>query len=777
MLLSKDCRMKNYITLLFLLLICVGVQAQNLVRFEHFFDTDPGHGLGTITNITPTTLINDFSIPLNTGALSTGFHKLYIRAQNATNQWTHTHIRDFYVVPLTTPSPDITQIEYFFDTDPGIGLATQISFSAAATITNLAIDISAVPLSSGFHKLYLRSKTSDGIWTHTHVRDFYVMNVGVAENIVKFEYFFDADPGFDNGIAAPVAPPSPTVTDQDIFADVSALSIGAHTIYLRAKDSGGEWTQVMTGSFSVTVAPPPTITSFAPTSGPVGTTVVITGTNFSATPSNNIVNFNGTSAVVTASNATSITANVPVGATTGPIRVTVAGNTANSTTNFIVTVCPVAPTVTPNQGCENTTVTLAASGGTNGQYRWYTVTTGGTAISGETNSNYTTPILSATTTYYVAINDGTCESTRTAVTATINPLPSAPSTTGVTACGPTASVLLTAAGGVTGQYRWYTVATGGTAITGETNSTYTTPTLSATTTYYVSINNGTCESIRASAIATITPLPTPPTAIGASVCPATSATLVASGGTNGQYKWYSVSTGGTPMAGQSNSSFSTPPLSTTVTYYVTITIGVCESTRTPVTATILTAGCAPVITPQPLATQVEGKIVLDLKPLITTPGTLDVNSIKVVGQPSSGAIATVANGVLTIDYTGKPFSGLESITLEACNTNSTCSQQQFSIEVVGDITIYNAISANGDNKNPNFVLRYIEVLAETQSNKVSIFNRWGDMVWEGVDYNNTSMVFSGLNNNGGDLPSGTYFYKIEFASGRKTETGYLSLKK
>ena len=777
MLLSKDCRMKNYITLLFLLLICVGVQAQNLVRFEHFFDTDPGHGLGTITNITPTTLINDFSIPLNTGALSTGFHKLYIRAQNATNQWTHTHIRDFYVVPLTTPSPDITQIEYFFDTDPGIGLATQISFSAAATITNLAIDISAVPLSSGFHKLYLRSKTSDGIWTHTHVRDFYVMNVGVAENIVKFEYFFDADPGFDNGIAAPVAPPSPTVTDQDIFADVSALSIGAHTIYLRAKDSGGEWTQVMTGSFSVTVAPPPTITSFAPTSGPVGTTVVITGTNFSATPSNNIVNFNGTSAVVTASNATSITANVPVGATTGPIRVTVAGNTANSTTNFIVTVCPVAPTVTPNQGCENTTVTLAASGGTNGQYRWYTVTTGGTAISGETNSNYTTPILSATTTYYVAINDGTCESTRTAVTATINPLPSAPSTTGVTACGPTASVLLTAAGGVTGQYRWYTVATGGTAITGETNSTYTTPTLSATTTYYVSINNGTCESIRASAIATITPLPTPPTAIGASVCPATSATLVASGGTNGQYKWYSVSTGGTPMAGQSNSSFSTPPLSTTVTYYVTITIGVCESTRTPVTATILTAGCAPVITPQPLATQVEGKIVLDLKPLITTPGTLDVNSIKVVGQPSSGAIATVANGVLTIDYTGKPFSGLESITLEACNTNSTCSQQQFSIEVVGDITIYNAISANGDNKNPNFVLRYIEVLAETQSNKVSIFNRWGDVVWEGVDYNNTSMVFSGLNNNGGDLPSGTYFYKIEFASGRKTETGYLSLKK
>jgi gliding motility-associated-like protein len=760
-----------------LFLFGVNVNAQNLVRFEHFFDTDPGYGSGTITNVTPAPTITNFDIPLSTGSLTPGFHKLYIRAQNASNVWTHTHIRDFYIVPLTTPTPNLTQLEYFFDTDPGIGLAIQVSFTAATTITNLPIDITTTSLTPGFHKLYVRTKTVDNKWTHTQVRDFYVLNAGTSQNIVKFEYFFDTDPGFDNGIAAPVAPPSPTVTDQDIFADVSALSIGAHTIYLRAKDSGGEWTQVSTGSFTVTVAPPPTITSFAPTSGPVGTTVVITGTNFSATPSNNIVNFNGTPAVVTASTATSITANVPVGATTGPITVTVAGNTANSTTNFIVTVCPIAPTAPPNQGCENTTVTLAASGGTNGQYRWYTVATGGTAISGETNSNYTTPILSATTTYYVVINDGTCESTRTAVAATINPLPSAPSTTGASACGPTASVLLTAAGGVAGQYRWHTVATGGTAITGETNSTYTTPTLSATTTYYVSINNGTCESIRASAIATITPLPTPPTTTGASICPATSATLVASGGTNGQYKWYSVSTGGTPMAGQSNSSFSTPPLSTTVTYYVTITIGVCESTRTPVTATILTAGCAPVITPQPLATQVEGKIVVDLKPLIATPGTLDVNSIKVVGQPSSGAIATVANGVLTIDYTGKPFSGIESITLEACNTNGTCSQQQFSIEVVGDITIYNAISANGDNKNPNFVLRYIEVLAETQSNKVSIFNRWGDVVWEGVNYNNTSVVFSGQNNNGGDLPSGTYFYKIEFGSGRKTETGYLSLKK
>ena len=141
-------------------------------------------------------------------------------------------------------------------------------------------------------------------------------------------------------------------------------------------------------------------------------------------------------------------------------------------------------------------------------------------------------------------------------------------------------------------------------------------------------------------------------------------------------------------------------------------------------------------------------------------------------------MATIdVNFNLIINYTGVSFAGLDELTLEVCDLGGACAQQKIFIEVIGDIIVYNAISPNGDIKNPNFILRYIEVLAETQKNKVSIYNRWGDVVWEGVDYNNTSMVFSGLNNNGGELPSGTYFYKIEFGSGRKTETGFLALRR
>jgi hypothetical protein len=48
------------------------------------------------------------------------------------------------------------------------------------------------------------------------------------------------------------------------------------------------------------------------------------------------------------------------------------------------------------------------------------VPTGGTAITGQTNSSYTTPVIAATTTYYVSINNGTCESSRTPVVAAID---------------------------------------------------------------------------------------------------------------------------------------------------------------------------------------------------------------------------------------------------------------------------------------------------------------------------------------------------------------------
>jgi hypothetical protein len=80
----------------------------------------------------------------------------------------------------------------------------------------------------------------------------------------------------------------------------------------------------------------PTITSLSRTSGDVGVSVMITGTNFGSTQGSSTVTFNGTTASPTSWSATSITTMVPTGATTGNVVVTVAGAFSNGV-NFTVT--------------------------------------------------------------------------------------------------------------------------------------------------------------------------------------------------------------------------------------------------------------------------------------------------------------------------------------------------------------------------------------------------------------------------------------------------------
>ena len=84
----------------------------------------------------------------------------------------------------------------------------------------------------------------------------------------------------------------------------------------------------------------PTITTFSPSSGIVGTSVTISGTNFSSTLSSNTVKFNGTTAALSSGNTTQLIATVPSSASTGKITVTVGANTATSASDFTITTPP-----------------------------------------------------------------------------------------------------------------------------------------------------------------------------------------------------------------------------------------------------------------------------------------------------------------------------------------------------------------------------------------------------------------------------------------------------
>ncbi len=460
----------------------------------------------------------------------------------------------------------------------------------------------------------------------------------------------------------------------------------------------------------------PSITSFTPATGPVGTPVTITGTGFSGTPTNNEVKFfNNITATVTSSTATSINTTVPASSVTGKISVTVNCVTVQSATDFTVSVAT-APTIisfTPASGPVGTTVTIT---GTN-----FSTTPASNIVA----FNGTTAVVTASTT--------------TSITTTV------PS------------------GATTGTI---TVTVSGNTATSATDFTVTVP-----------------------AALTITTQP-----VNFPTCPGDIATFTtaATGTTNITYQWqikfdgfFTDITDGNGYSGTSTSVFTinTNQNNGVGVFRCRINGDAAAQVLTNEVFITLKFNCngnqPPVIEANTVATQVGGIVMLDLTSLISDPDdNLDISSLQLLSNVSEqGATASLNGMVLTLDYHGINFLGTDHVSLAVCDLLTECIQQEITIEVGGDVIIFNAVSPNGDGENDFFIIQYINILPATQSNKVTIYNRWGDVVFETSNYNNTDKIFKGISNNGKELPSGTYYYKIEFTGGRKTKTGYLSLKR
>lgn len=118
---------------------------------------------------------------------------------------------------------------------------------------------------------------------------------------------------------------------------------------------------VTTSSTDFVVFQTPTIASFSPASGVVGSIITITGTNFSTNATNNVVKVNGVTATIASATATSIIIPIPANATTGKITVTVDGQTATSTAPFIVKKAPTITSFTPTFGGVGTQVEITGT--------------------------------------------------------------------------------------------------------------------------------------------------------------------------------------------------------------------------------------------------------------------------------------------------------------------------------------------------------------------------------------------------------------------------------
>jgi hypothetical protein len=275
------------------------------------------------------------------------------------------------------------------------------------------------------------------------------------------------------------------------------------------------------------------------------------------------------------------------------------------TTPIVITVTqnPTITSTTPASSCGSATLTLAAvsSGST---VNWYDASTNGTLLG--TGLSFITPTLSSSTTYYAqAVSSNGCLSSnpRTAVAATIVTLaPSISSGTPASRCD-SGSVTLAVTVNPTNSFgavvNWYSVASGGTSL--GTGTSFVTPSISATTTYYAEISNCNGAAVsRTAVIATIINTPTITSVTPNSGCKNTNVVLsaVASYSTGVTINWYTDATTTSPTGtGSTNNAFVSAG---NVIRYVSAKNGTCESQRTAVTATMNDLPAAAVAVPTTL---------------------------------------------------------------------------------------------------------------------------------------------------------------------------------
>ena len=87
------------------------------------------------------------------------------------------------------------------------------------------------------------------------------------------------------------------------------------------------------------------------------------------------------------------------------------------------------------------------------------------------------------------------------------------------------------------------------------------------------------------------------------------------------------------------------------------------------------------------------------------------------------------------------------------------------------IQIPTGLSSNGDNLNDLFVVKGI---AKCKHATLTVFNRWGNIVFQQDDYDNT---WAGTNQSGQDLPQGTYFVLITLHDTGSMVSGYVDLRR
>jgi hypothetical protein len=291
------------------------------------------------------------------------------------------------------------------------------------------------------------------------------------------------------------------------------------------------------------------------------------------------------------------------------------------------------------------------------------------------------------------------------VVVNIKGVPSISNATGEARCGEGALTLNAEGAPSGGGYKWYLTEDATDPIAGETGSSFITPSLAKTKTYFVSaVNSLGCEGGRMAVTATVTYAYDIAGVTGATICGGESSSISATGAPeDGSYRWYVNQGSVEPIPNQTGATFTTSGLSATTTFYVAaVNSAGCEGLRVPVTVEVSALEDA----------------------MITVVGD-------VLTSNSDSGNQWYLNGTAISGATGKNYTAKESGVYKLVVTNGTCSTEiEKEFAITGDIDI---AGSKGYllYPNPSNGIIYIEV-ATSDPVEVSVKTQLGTEIAAGA---------------------------------------------